>query len=132
MTGAARGGRGGHEERDAGRGEGGADVCTKWTLSGPVSGTAAGRCWYQFRARGASTGRWRGSGGRGARRSPAWMPGQRLRHRLGRAPPGDGVELPRHLAGPERTVVHVDASDGPARHRTALGEARADVELRIR
>src|SRR5437867_4392327 len=60
------------------------------------------------------------------------MPGQRLRHRLGCTPTGDGVVVARHLAGPERTVVHVDASDGAARHRTALREARADVELRIR
>src|SRR5207249_2468600 len=83
-------------------------------------------------ARGASRGRWRGSGGRGARRSPAWMPGRRLRRRPGRAPPGDGVEVARHLAGPERAVVQVDAPDGAMRHRTALGEIRADVELRAR
>src|SRR3989442_11974287 len=36
------------------------------------------------------------------------------------------------LAGPERTVVQIDAPDGAARHRTALGEIRADVELRTR
>src|SRR5438552_9661157 len=60
------------------------------------------------------------------------MPGRRLRRRPGRAPPGDGCEVARHLAGPERAVVHVDAPEGPVRDRTALGKIRADVELRTR